>query len=188
MSASASTKKKTIRHETKRVAANPTPLRILAAVDGSECTGRVVKYLLNLYSRHQAVEIVLLNTQPEPQDWRMRGYGWFHRQAVHDRLINDLGKRVVASAGRHLEAAGVAYKGRIELGDPTETIVRCSREENCDLILLAEPTPGVFRKWLMRTAGVTIGSVASIVIHFAPVPVVVIANTHVTGERDLLCK
>jgi len=147
-------------------------LRILAVVDGSECTGRVMKCLIGLYVGRGPFEVVLLNVQPKPQDWRLRGYGWFHREAIHDRLINDLGKRVIASAARHLDSVGVAHKDLIELGEIGETILRYAHEEDCDLIVLAEPRPGVVRTWLMRTLRLSIGSIASFVIHLARVPIV----------------
>jgi nucleotide-binding universal stress UspA family protein len=149
------------------------PVKILAVVDGAEHTGRVMKYLLGLCASLSLVDVVLLNIQPEPQDWRMRGYGWFKREEIHDRLINDLGKRIVTSAGRQLDGAGIPHRDRIELGDPTDTIVRCAREEGCDLIVLAEPEPGRLRRWLMRMSGLTIHSVASVVIHFTSAPVVI---------------
>ena len=104
---------------------------------------------------------------------RLRGYGNFRRAEIDDRLINDLGKRAVTSAARHLEAANIAHKDRIELGDPAETIVRCADEEKCDLIVLAESRPSAVRQWLMRTTGAVIHSVASVVIHLARVPVLV---------------
>ncbi len=148
-------------------------LRVLAVVDGSECTGRVMKCLIGLYVGRGPIEVVLLNVQPKPQDWRLRGYGWFQREAIHDRLINDLGKRVIASAARHLDGAGVAHKDRIELGEPGEIILRCAHEEGCDLIVLAEPRPSALRTWLMRALRLSIGSTASFVVHLARVPVVV---------------
>jgi nucleotide-binding universal stress UspA family protein len=163
------------RPEPVKTPAVARPLRVLAVVDGSERSGRVVKYLLGLAAQCGAIEVVLLNIQPKPQEWRMRGYGWFQREAIHDRLINDLGGRIVASAGRHFEAAGVAHSARVELGGRVETIVRCAREENCDLLVLAEAPPGAVRRWLMRSAGLSFGSVASVAIHSMRVPLVVIA-------------
>jgi nucleotide-binding universal stress UspA family protein len=147
--------------------------RILAIVDGSEGTGRVIKYLLGLRALGAPFDVVLLNIQPEPEDWRLRGYGWFKREAIRERIVSDLGRPAVASAGRQLDGAGIAHKDRIELGEAADTIVRCAREEECDFIVLAEPTPGAVRRWLMRSAGMSIGSIASVVIAFAHVPVVV---------------
>jgi nucleotide-binding universal stress UspA family protein len=149
------------------------PLRVLAVVDGTECAGRVTKYLLDMQTRNDAIEVVLLNVQPEPEVGRLRGYGSFRRVEIDDRLINDLGKRAVTSASRHLAGANIVHEQRIELGDPAETIVRCADEERCDLIVLAEPAPDAARQWIMRTTGFVIRSVASVVIHFAKAPVLV---------------
>ena len=153
---------------------NIRPLRVLAVVDGTERAGRVTKCLLDLQARNEAIDVVLLNVQPEPEVGRLRGHGSFRRAAVDDRLINDLGRRVVTSAARHLDAAGIAHKDRIELGDPTDTVVRCADEERCDLIVLAEPKPGPVRRWLMTAGGLVVGSVAGVVIHLANVPVMVV--------------
>jgi nucleotide-binding universal stress UspA family protein len=150
-----------------------SPLRVLAVVDGSECAGRVTKYLLDLHARDGTLDVVLLNIQPLPAVGRLRGYGSFRRAEVDDRLINDLGKRVVTSAARHLDAANIAHKDRIELGDPVETIVRCTDEEKCDLIVLAESKPNAVQQWLMRNTGTVVHSVASVVVHLARVPVLV---------------
>jgi nucleotide-binding universal stress UspA family protein len=148
-------------------------LRILAVVDGSECAGRVVKCVIDLYVGRQPIEVVLVNIQPMPQEWRLRGYGWFARDAIRDRLVNDLGRRVIASAARHLDAAGVSHKGRVEIGERGETIARCAREERCGLIVLAEPRRGALRRWLARTAHLSVGSVIAELIDRLRVPVVV---------------
>jgi nucleotide-binding universal stress UspA family protein len=153
--------------------ANSNPLRVLAVVDRTECAGRVTKYLLDLKTWNDAIEVILLNVQPQPEVGRLRGYGSFQRTEIDDRLLNDLGKRVVTSAARHLDAASIAHKDRIELGDLAKTIVKCADEEKCDLIVLAEPKPNIVRQWLMGTTGCVIHSVASVVIHFANAPVLV---------------
>lgn len=152
---------------------NRAPLRVLALVDGTEGSGRVTKCLLDLQARNDAIDVVLLNVQPAPATGRLRGYGSFHRADINDRLINDLGKRAVTSAARHLDAAGIGHKDRIELGDPVETIVRCANEEKCDLIVLAEPAPGALQQWLMKTSGIVVHSVASVVVLSASAPVLV---------------
>lgn len=149
-------------------------LRVLAAVDGSEGSGRVLKHLLDLQRRLGTLEVVVLNIQPKPQEWRLRGYGWFQREAILDRLINDLGKRAVASAARQLDGAGIAHKDRIELGEPYEIIARCAQEETCDLVVLAESRPGAFRMWLMRNSGLITGSIVSIVVQRSRIPVVLV--------------
>jgi nucleotide-binding universal stress UspA family protein len=135
---------------------------------------RVAMAAVNLLIARGPIEVVLLNIQPRPQEWRLRGYGWFHREAIHDRLINDLGERIVRSASRHLKAAAIAYRSRIEIGEIIETTVRCAREEDCDLLVLAERPSGVVRRWLMSAFGLTIGSISSIAVHFVRSPVIAI--------------
>ena len=117
---------------------------------------------------------VLLNVQPNPEDGRLRGYGSFKNQAIHDRLINDLGRPVVSSAGRRLDQAGILHKERIELGDATKTILRVAQEERCDLILLGQARPGAVRRWLAKATGVALGSIGSQVVQLADMPVVVV--------------
>jgi nucleotide-binding universal stress UspA family protein len=155
------------------IAGRKPPLRVLAVIDGSESSGRVTKYLLDLHAREVAFEVVLLNPQPEPEIGRLRGYGSFRRAEIDDRLINDLGRRVITSAARHLDAASIPHKDRVELGNPASTIVRCADEEKCDLIVLAEPRLGFVARWLMRTTGFVIQSVSGVVIHFARAAVLI---------------
>jgi nucleotide-binding universal stress UspA family protein len=147
---------------------------VLAAVDGSEGSGRVLNHVLQLHQRYGSVEVVVLNVQPKPQEWRLRGWGWYQREAIQDRLINDLGRRAVASAGRQLDAAGIAHSERVELGDPAETIARCAREERCDAVVLAEPRPNAVRMWLLTRYGLSTGSSAGMIVHLAQVPVVLV--------------
>jgi nucleotide-binding universal stress UspA family protein len=149
------------------------PRRILAAVDGSERTNRVIDYLVTL-ARTEPIEVVILNTQPRPEDWRLRGYGTFKQSEIHDRLINDLGKPVVTSVARHLDRAGIAHKDRIELGEPAQTIVDCARTEGCDVVIIGEPRQNRLRQWLARTVGLIVASVAGRVVQLAETPVIVV--------------
>ena len=159
--------------EREEFAAERKTLRVLAAVDGSQSTSFVLKQLIELQKNRAAIEVVLLNVQPKPQEWRLRGYGSFKREEIEDRLINDLGGKVMASAGQKLDSVGILHQHRIELGDPIETIVRCARDEGCDLIVLAEAPPGAVRRWLMTALGLAMGSAVSVVVHLAPMPVLV---------------
>jgi nucleotide-binding universal stress UspA family protein len=149
-------------------------MKILAVIDGSERTGRVLEHLRGLALRGAKLQTVLLNVQPNPEDGRLRGYGSFKNQAIHDRLVNDLGRPVVSSAGRRLDQAGILHKERIELGDATKTILRVAQEERCDLILLGEARPGAVRRWLAKATGVALGSIGTQVVQLADMPVVVV--------------
>jgi nucleotide-binding universal stress UspA family protein len=148
-------------------------LKVLAVIDGSERTGHVLEYL-RLAQHGAKLEAVLLNVQPKPEDGRLRGYGSFKQEVIHDRLINDVGRRIVSSAGRRLCQAGMVHKERIEIGDTAETILRVAQEERCDLILLGEAHPGAVRRWLAKATGVALGYIGSQVVQLADIPVVVV--------------
>jgi nucleotide-binding universal stress UspA family protein len=120
------------------------------------------------------MEVVVLTVQPRPEEWRMRGYGWFKREEIRDRLINDLGKRIVTVAKRRLDAAGIQSKARIEIGEQIETTTRCAKEEQADLVVIPERAPCFLRRWLLRAVHLPIGSPASVVLHLLSVPVVAI--------------
>ena len=170
-----SSARRTVATEHRSPRAQPqNVMRVLVPVDGSERTGRVLQYLLDLHARFGAIQVIILNVQPRPQEWRLRGYGWFQREAILDRLVNDLGQRAVASAGRQLDGSQIEHKSRIELGDPQDVIPQCAREEGCDLIVLAEPQYGKLRLWLMRWAGLATNPLASLVTRAAELPVVLV--------------
>ena len=158
----------------RAIETKPRAQKILAAVDGSERTGRILEYLIGLTESGIPIEVVVLNVQPEPEDWRLRGYGSFKQGEIHDRLVNDLGKPIVRSVGRRLDQAEIAHKERIELGAPVETILRCANEERCNLIIVGEPHLGAIRRWFTRTTGLSFGSVASNVVQLAEMPVIVV--------------
>lgn len=149
------------------------PRKILAAVDGSERTNRVVDYLLSLAKKDKSIKVVVLNVQNEPEKWRLRGYESFKKDEIIDRLTRDVGGPIVRGVGRRLGRAGIAHDLRVEIGEPVETIIRCAAEEGCDLIVVGDPRPGVVRRWLTQTAGITFGSVAGKVVQLARKPIVV---------------
>lgn len=156
----------------RAVAAKQLSKKILAVVDGSERTGRVLEYLI--WQCETPIEVVVLNVQPAPEDWRLRGYVSFKQDEIFDRLVNDLGKPIVTSVGRTLDQIGIDHKERIELGEQAATILRCAKEERCDLIVVSEPRSSAFRRWLTKTVGLTFGSVATDVVQLAKVSVVVV--------------
>lgn len=149
------------------------PIKLLAVVDATELTGRVLDYVTRL-SQSARVEAVLVNVQPRPADGRLRGYGSFKQAEIHDRLVNDLGKRAIASAGRRLNQAGIAHIDRIELGDDAQTIVRVGKEERCDAIVVGGASVGRLSAWLTQVINVSVGSRALRLAALADIPVIVV--------------
>jgi nucleotide-binding universal stress UspA family protein len=150
------------------------PLRVLAVIDGSERSGRVLAFAVDLAQRGRSLEVVLLSIVPEPPDGRLRGYGSFKRKEVHARLKDIMGARAVAAAGRRLDQAGIGHKDRVEVGDSVETILCVANEEACDVILLGDPPGGTFQRWLPRVTGLSVSTVAGEVTRLATIPVVVV--------------
>ena len=58
-----------------------------------------------------------------------------------------------------------------KLDDPLQ--IWSSFPAKIELVPLAEPKPGAVREWLMRNAGIAVASAASVLVHFAGVPVVI---------------
>ena len=148
--------------------------RVLAVVDGSERTGRVVDQVKSLASVEKPIEVVLLNVQPAPADGRLRGYGSFKREEIKARLLDGLGRRAVTTAGRVLAHAGIEHKHRVEIGEVVATILRVATEEGCDLVLVGGPSPGPLQKWLQKATGLLVATMAGQVAELADVPVVLV--------------
>lgn len=150
------------------------PVKLLALVDGTEQTGRVLDFIKRLVENTAKVDVVLLNVQPRPADGRLRGYGSFKRNEIQDRLINDLGKRAIATAGKRLDQSRIAHVSRIEIGDDTATVLRVAKQEDCDAIVVGTSAAGPIGRWLTKTIGVCKGSIALRLAALADVPVLVV--------------
>jgi nucleotide-binding universal stress UspA family protein len=150
------------------------PLRVLAVLDGTERTNRVLDFVLNLPRNGRGVDAILLGLVSEPPDGRLRGYGSFKRSQIHARLKDLMGERAVTAAGRRFDQAGILHQDRIEVGDPAETILRVAEEEACDLVLLGEAPAGALRRWLPKLTGLSITTVANEVVQLSSIPVVVV--------------
>ncbi|HMA30856.1 MAG TPA: universal stress protein [Casimicrobiaceae bacterium] len=137
--------------------------RILAAIDGSEHGDRVVDHLARLAGSGAAIEVLLLNVQPEIVDWQTHGLA---RESMLAHR-NQLGAQASASAQKRLEAAGIPFRLRIELGDPARTIASIAADERCDGIVMGTRGAGAI-------PGLILGSVATKVVHLALVPVTLV--------------
>jgi nucleotide-binding universal stress UspA family protein len=144
--------------------------RILAAVDGAERADSLAEYIVGRYGGSIATHVVVLNAQPRPQEWRTRGIA---REAIYDRLW-ELGHKATVPVAEQLEQARIPSKLRIELGDPADTIIGCAKEEGCDLIVMCTRPLGSVASAIVRTTGLTWGSVAAQVVKLSDIPVVVL--------------
>jgi nucleotide-binding universal stress UspA family protein len=140
---------------------NRQPMRVLAVVDGSEDTNRIVHCLAAMASSGCQLEATVLNVQSKRQD-RLRGYESFKRAEIDDHLTNDVGMPIVLDVARRLEKLGIRAQTRVEIGEAHDIVLRCAAEQQFDAIVIAEPRPGPLRYWLARNLGIAIGPASAI--------------------------
>jgi nucleotide-binding universal stress UspA family protein len=153
--------------------ANSPDLKVLAVIDGSERTGRVIDYARRLKCRGHGLHVVVLGVVPEPATGRLRGYGSFKQAEVYGGLKERMRQRAVSAAARRLDQEKIAHDDRIEIGDPVATILRVAREEHAELILLGDTPPGIVQR-MLPTIGLSLVTITNLIVQRATVPVVVV--------------
>ncbi|MDT3684078.1 MAG: universal stress protein [Pseudorhodoplanes sp.] len=148
-------------------------MRILAVVEGTAQTNRVVEYLTMLATRGAPIDIFVLNVQSKRRDHRLRGYQTFKQSEIDNRLIKEFGMPIVSHISRRLEKAGLRVQGRVEIGEPVETILGKAMQEHCDAIVIGGEKPGMLHRWLAGTLGLSFGPAASLTV-LSKLPVVVV--------------
>ena len=141
-------------------------LKILVPIDGSEQDSRVIARLLGMMALYQEeVELHLLNVQyPMPYGGRISTIiGHDQIEKYHQEQGADALKKARAA----LDAAKVAYKHHIVVGDPAETIIRFAGEQGCAQIFMGTQGMGA-------VSGMLLGSVASKVVHLSTIPVTLV--------------
>jgi nucleotide-binding universal stress UspA family protein len=131
-------------------------LRLLAVVDGTELTNRIVDFIISFGEGRAVTEVVILNVQSKRADARLRGYQTFMEAEINDRLLNDLAIPIVNSVCKKLQAAGITCVSKVAIGDPLSVISDCARENGCNLILVGKRSrtavgrviPNLLRMWL----------------------------------------
>lgn len=140
-------------------------LKLLIPVDGSASSDRAVDHLIRKSSRFKdPVEIHLLTVQPPIVSGNVR---MFISNEQLNEYYQEEGLKALKPARDKLDAAGLKYVFHIGLGDPAEVIARYAREKGCDQIFMGTRGMGSISNLLL-------GSVATKVIHFADVPVVLV--------------
>jgi nucleotide-binding universal stress UspA family protein len=152
----------------------PTRLRLLAVVDGTERTNRIINYVLAAARAAGTTEIVVLNVQEKREDARLRGYQSFKKEEI-DNLMNERGRSVVTSVSQVLQSAGLAASCKVKIGRPVSIILRCAVEERCDVIVVGSVGPATFPRLLRGVAAFAFAwSVPARIAALAPVPVVIV--------------
>lgn len=140
--------------------------KILFPVDGSDHAVRAAEFLIASRAKQAKageLELHLLNVQTPLPSLASQAAGADRvRQHHHDEGIAAL-QRVRAV----LDAAGVSYVFHIGVGEPSEVIVSYVKDKGCGEILMGT-------RGLGSVSSMVLGSVATKVIHLAPVPVTLV--------------
>lgn len=150
-------------------------LRLLAVVDGTESTNRIVDFITAYSEGRSTTEAVVLNVQSKRLDARLRGYQDFKQDEIDDRLINELALPILNGVSGRLEKAGIRCSSKAEIGDPVTTILRCAAENACNVILVGAQPPKRIEGWLPTTIRAWLRSdLALQLMALAPASIVVV--------------
>lgn len=138
--------------------------KALVPVDGSSNSDRAVRHIIALAGTCPSMEVLLLNVQPEIDDWQVRR---FLKKEEVEAMEESKGGDALQSARALLDAAGIRYTPQVLIGPVAETIAKTALEQNCDGIVMGT-------RGLGAVAGALLGSVTSKVIHLADVPVTLV--------------
>jgi nucleotide-binding universal stress UspA family protein len=140
--------------------------KLLVPIDGSECSLRAVRHLIDKGSGAAlpgTVEIHLVNVQPGlPGDITR----FVSKQQIAD-YHHDESAKELAEASRLLDAAGVRYEAHAEVGPLAETIVKLAERLGCDEIVMGARGRTALAEFLL-------GSTVTRVVHVARVPVLLV--------------
>lgn len=138
--------------------------KTLVPVDGSSNSDRAVRHVIDLAGICPAMEVLLLNVQPEIDDWQVRR---FLKKEEVEAMEESKGGDALQTARALFDAAKVRYTPQVLIGPVAETIAKTALEQNCDGIVMGT-------RGLGAVAGAVLGSVASQVVHLSDVPVTLV--------------
>lgn len=138
-------------------------MKILLAVDGSECTKKAVAYLVTHESMLEGGELVLLHVQPALPP-RVEGFvGHARVKEFHEEEA----AKVLAPIEEFVRRHGLPYRARWVVGRAADEIVKASVQEQAHLIVMGTHGHGLLGRALL-------GSVAQGVLANAEMPVLLV--------------
>jgi nucleotide-binding universal stress UspA family protein len=150
-------------------------LRVLAVIEGTEQTNRILNYLASLSGAGRTLEVVVLNVQERRTDARLRGYETFKQAEVDERLRNEVSGPIVSSAARWLDKANIEAETAIAIGNALDAILATAAAQRCGLIVVGAPNLSRFSRWLAKAGGLLVSrSVAAQLLGVSPIPVALV--------------
>lgn len=140
-------------------------MKILLPVDGSACSDRAVNAFIERRGWFcESPQLHLLHVHPPIPIGRVQEH---IGPETLERYYREEGEAQMASAGRLLAAAGLAWTPHIHVGQPAEVIAHQADVLGCDLVFM-----GTHGRGAVATA--MLGSVAAKLLHLSSVPVLLI--------------
>jgi nucleotide-binding universal stress UspA family protein len=137
-------------------------MKILVAVDGSKPSLKAVQLLIDhcdWYREPPEVELLAVHL-PVPKVGHLN-------KAQLERYYQEEGEGMLKAAKKKLDAAGIAYQGRVLVGPVAETVVKHAKDKRCELIYIGTRGMSELGKALL-------GSTATKVLHISDVPVLLV--------------
>ncbi len=139
--------------------------KVLLAVDGSACSDRAVKWVIDVISSMtKPAQLHVVTVQPAINAGGIRSFVGNEAIETYQR---EEGDKCLASARKVLDAAKVAHTPHILLGPIGQSIADFAAQNGCDSIVMGT-------RGLGGVSGLVLGSVATQVIQVATVPVTLI--------------
>ncbi len=140
-------------------------MNILIPVDGSERSLRAIEHVINQRSQFvQPLTIHLLHVHPPIPIGRVQSH--IGAETLKQYYLDD-SQAALAGAEERLRTAGLDFVRHLHVGQPPEVIAHQAVALGCDQILMATHGHGAL-------AGLTLGSVATRVVHLAACPVLLV--------------
>jgi nucleotide-binding universal stress UspA family protein len=141
-------------------------VKILVAVDGSKHSLDAVQCLIDHADWYRRKPQVLLVTVHLPVP-RLPRMGMVVGKSQVEKYYREEGAAALAAARRKLDTARIPYTALVLVGPVAETLVKCAREQRCDLIYIGTHGRTGVGKALL-------GSTASKVLHISDTPVLLV--------------
>jgi nucleotide-binding universal stress UspA family protein len=144
-------------------------MKILVATDGSKYARKGVDYAASLAIPKKG-KLVLLHVVPHDPRIPQDAICFSDCEARDKKFLEELkeaGKRMLEEEANKLEDTGLDVELRVELGDPSEEIVRVAKEINADMIVMGVRGVSKWRKILL-------GSVSEEVLEKTDIPVFIV--------------
>jgi len=144
-------------------------MKILVATDGSEYARKGIDYVAGFASQKDE-KIVLLHVVPHDPRIPQDALCFSGCEARDKRFLEELkeaGKKMLEEEASKLNDAGLNVETRVELGDPSEEIIRVAKEIDADMIVMGVRGVSKWRKILL-------GSVSEEVLEKSDIPVFIV--------------